>query len=77
MRDPFFTQSQCSRCGGSLAGGRIQSMFDDACICLACKDAERKHPDYRKAADAELAEVRKGNMNFAGIGYPGKKGGNR
>ena len=45
------------------------SMFDTSCICLACAWEERERPDYRRAADAELAEVRKGNYNFKGIGY--------
>ena len=41
-------------------------------LCLACAEAERHHPDYRKAVETELAEIRKGNYNFKGIGYPKK-----
>ena len=36
---------------------------------LALREGERERPDYRRAADAELAEVRKGNYNFKGIGF--------
>ena len=43
-------------------------MFNTQVICMECKDAEQKRADYRKAADAEIAEVRKGNRNFKGIG---------
>jgi len=66
--DKFFTQQFCDRCGGTLEGGRIISMFNTDCICMGCKKKERQRSDYRKAADAETAEVRKGNYNFAGIG---------
>ena len=27
MADRFFTQTECDRCGGSLAGGRTMSML--------------------------------------------------
>ena len=73
MQDEFFTKKKCDRCGGSLDGGRTMSRFNTDCLCLACAEAERKHPDYRKAVEAELAEIRKGNRNFRGIGWtPGK-----
>ena len=75
MPDEFFTKRKCDRCGGSLDGGRTMSMFDTSCICMACAAAEREHPDYRRAADAELAEVRKCNRNFKGIGFDGGKAG--
>ena len=48
------------------------SRFNTACLCLACAEAERHHPDYQKAVESELAEIRKGNYNFKGIGYPKK-----
>ena len=72
MKDNFFTKKKCDRCGGSLTT-RILSMFNEDVLCMNCKEQERNHPDYRKAQEAELAEVKKGNFNFAGIGYPGKK----
>ena len=41
---------------------------------MKCAGEERQHPDYRMAADAELAAVRSGDRNFPGIGWPGKNG---
>ena len=74
MPDKFLTATKCDRCGGSLEHGRIMSRFDTSCLCLNCEREERQHPDYQKAADAELAAVRRGDMNFPGIGWPGKNG---
>ena len=67
MRDHFFDAKVCDRCGKPLTV-RIMSMFNTQVICMEYKDAEQKRADYRKAADAEIAEVRKGNRNFKGIG---------
>ena len=66
--DKFFKQKYCDRCGGSLKPGRIMSMFNEDCICMDCKDKERKDIRYKEARDAEAEEVRKGNYNFKGIG---------
>lgn len=68
MADKFFTQKHCDRCGGSLDGGRIMSMFNEDCICMECKRKETEHPDYAKARDAEHEAVKSGNRNFKGIG---------
>lgn len=67
----FFAQETCDRCGGSLAGGRMMSRFNEDCLCMNCISKEKQHPDYKKAAQAELEAVRRGNYNFPGIGYPG------
>ncbi len=67
--DTFFTQTTCDRCGGSLANGRIMSMFNQDCICMTCKEKETKRPDYKKAVDADNEQIRQGNYNFEGIGY--------
>ncbi len=66
--DKFFKQKYCDRCGGNLKSGRIMSMFNEDCICMDCKDKERKDTRYKEARDAEAEEVRKGNYNFKGIG---------
>lgn len=66
--DKFFTQKYCDRCGGSLEDGRIMSMFNEECICMKCKNEERKDKKYKKAQDVEREEVKKGNYNFKGIG---------
>ncbi len=68
MSKDFFSRTTCERCGGSLSDGRTCSMFNTQTICMTCKEKERQRPDYRQAADAEIAEVRKGNRNFKGIG---------
>ena len=71
--DEFLAKKKCDRCGGDLKV-RIMSRFNTDCICMKCAEEERQHPDYQKAADAELDAVRRGNMNFPGIGWPGKNG---
>lgn len=67
--DNFFTQKHCDRCGGSLDSGRTMSRFNEDCICMECSRKERERPDYKAAVDADIAEIRKGNYNFKGIGY--------
>lgn len=44
------------------------SMFNTQMICMECKEKEKKRDDYKLAVDTELAEVKKGNMNYKGIG---------
>ena len=65
--DRFFTQKSCDRCGGSLSGGRIMSMYSTECLCLDCKEKEKDRADYQAAVQAELDEVKKGNLNYKGI----------
>lgn len=67
MMDKFFSQRFCDRCGGSLEQGRIMSMLNTDCICLACKEKEKSRSDYKEAAAAELEEIKKGNYNYKGI----------
>ena len=67
--DKFFTQKHCDRCKGSLESGRTMSMFNEDCICMKCKKEEMQKTDYNKAVEADHAEIKKGNYNFAGIGY--------
>lgn len=66
--DNFFTQKTCDRCSGSLEAGRIMSMYNNDCICLKCKEEEKKRPNYKDALEADRREIKKGNYNFAGIG---------
>ena len=65
--DKFFSQKYCDRCGKSLKGGRIMSMFNTDCICMECKDKEIKDPDYQKAVEADIDEIKRENYNFSGI----------
>lgn len=70
--DTFFTQKHCDRCGKSLEGGRIMSMFNTDCICLPCKEQERQDSDYEKAVEVEHDEIKKGNYNYKGIREKGQ-----
>ena len=70
MSDRFFTVAKCDRCGASLKCGRIMSMFNTDCICMDCHKKERNLPEFKHAVDAEIDEIRRGNYNFKGIGYP-------
>ena len=65
--DKFFSQTHCDRCGGSLKGGRIMSMYNTDCICLHCKDKESKRADYGGAVKADHEEIKKGNYNYKGL----------
>lgn len=44
------------------------SMFNEQIICLKCKGKERGRADYKDAVNADIAEIKKGNHNFEGIG---------
>ncbi len=46
------------------------SKFNKDEICMPCKDKEQAHPDYKRASDVEIEEIKKGNYNFEGIGLP-------
>ena len=39
-------------------------------ICLSCAEKEAAHPKFKLAQDRERAEVKKGNLNYEGIGLP-------
>ena len=67
--DDFFTGTNCDRCGSSLEKGRIMSMFNEDCICLECKNKERDLEEYRSAQEKEVEQIRKGNLNYKGVGY--------
>ena len=67
IMDDFFKKKTCDRCGAPLTV-RIMSMFNEDVICMDCKSKEKQRADYENARDAEMAEVRKGNYNFKGIG---------
>ena len=59
----------CDRCRKETFGS-VGSMFNMQVICFECKDKEEAHPDYQRARDTELEAVKRGEMNFAGIGLP-------
>ena len=68
MKDRFFEVQNCDRCGKPLNGCRIMSMYNHDVLCMDCKDKETQREDYRKAVEADHAEIRRGNYNFPGIG---------
>jgi hypothetical protein len=72
--DGFFNKQRCDRCGASLKGGFTMSRFSTDALCMKCAEEERQHPDYQFTNDIELAAVRAGDRNFAGLGWPGKNG---
>lgn len=59
---------QCDRCGKETRV-RIMSVFNTDDICMECKEAEKKHPRYQEAREAEADAVRRGDYNFPGIGW--------
>lgn len=64
-------REKCDRCGQPTNGITIMSMFNEQIICMECKGEEKRHPDYDKAVEADIAEIKKGNFNFKGIGLDG------
>ena len=58
---------KCDRCK-KKTDVTIMSMFNTEILCQDCKDAEKKDPNYQKAVEADIAEIKKGNFNFEGIG---------
>ena len=61
---------KCERCGKITIGLIMMSIFNTEMICLDCNKKEIVHPDYRRAKETELKEVKNGNYNFKGIGKP-------
>jgi hypothetical protein len=64
---------KCQRCGTQTLATTV-SYFNTETLCLPCKEAERRHPDFPLAEAVEIAAVKLGNYNFEGIGYPGLHG---
>lgn len=62
-------RENCERCHQPTNGVTIMSMYNEDVICMSCKENEKKKDDYKKAVDADIAEIKKGNYNFKGIGY--------
>lgn len=48
----------------------VMSRFNTDILCRKCEELEKAHPGYKEACEVELAEVRKGNLNYPGIGKP-------
>jgi hypothetical protein len=63
---PSFVCSWCRKPSFS----HTMSMFCLDPICLECKERERKHPLYAWACEVEAEAVKRGDLNFPGIGKP-------
>ena len=58
----------CQRCG-EKSNVTTMSWFNTDLLCMDCADKETKHPKFQEAKDRENEEVRKGNLNYEGIGF--------
>ena len=56
--DDFYIKDRCDHCGGSLAGGRIISMYNNECICMKCKNEETLRPDYTEAYERDIKQYK-------------------
>jgi hypothetical protein len=65
---------KCDRCPDT-SGSFSMSFFNNDTLCEDCSEQEQKHPDFALANAVETAEVKKGNYNFLGVGWPGHDGG--
>ena len=65
----MFLQDHCQRCKKPTII-QTMSIFNREMLCKACKEEEKTFPEYKEACRIELEEVRKGNLNFEGIGLP-------
>ena len=60
---------KCERCGKTTSI-HTMSMFNTQDICMDCKEAERKLPEYAQAEAADVAAITRGQTNFKGVGLP-------
>lgn len=44
-------------------------MFNRQCICIECSEKERTKEEFKLAVKADDEEIKKGNLNFDGIGF--------
>jgi hypothetical protein len=59
---------KCNRCGKET-NVHIMSMFNTEEICMDCKALEKLRPDYKNAVETDEQAIRRGNVNFPGIGF--------
>lgn len=59
----------CDRCHKET-GMSTGSYFNTEQICFACAEIERAHPDFQRAREVEMEQVRQGNFNYQGVGLP-------
>lgn len=73
MPTPRPWTGRCHRCGTATTT-HIMSRFNTDLLCMNCEEGERRHPDYDRARRAEEEAVRRGELNFGGVGWPGSTG---
>lgn len=61
--------TRCGRCYQET-NATIMSKFNTQEICMACLEKERKHPKYPEAVRTEAEAVKRGDLNYPGIGLP-------
>jgi hypothetical protein len=59
-------KSICDRCGEPTNGVTIMSIFNEDIICMPCKEAEKKDPEYNAASKAEINAIKRGDRNYKG-----------
>jgi gamma-glutamylcyclotransferase (GGCT)/AIG2-like uncharacterized protein YtfP len=62
----FLNLEKCARCGGPLEIRTMSRMNTDI-LCPDCAEAEKAHPQYQEAKEAEIEQVRRGNYNYQGL----------
>jgi hypothetical protein len=60
-------REKCDRCGEDTNNSTTMSIFNTDVICMSCKDAERKDPEYQAASTAEAEAYRNGVKDFQGV----------
>ena len=55
----------CHRCG-KPSSVHIMSMYNEQLICMVCKEAEKKRPDYHQAVEKDIAEYKARNPEAFG-----------
>ena len=61
MKDTFFSQPKCDRCGKEIRDARTMSWFTEETICLKCSNKEQ---EIKKSLKKEGM-----NETFEGCGY--------
>lgn len=64
----------CTRCDAPHPAVVTMSWFNLDVICMDCSNQEAGHPDFAHAKAVENEQVRKGNLNYEGVGWPGLNG---
>ena len=73
MKKPSPWTGRCQRCGRETHS-YTGSWFTSETICMTCAEIEEGHPDYPYAKRVEEEAVRRGDLNFEGVGWPGVNG---